>query len=100
VPDANSKDGSTLAISYQLKDAAGRTQVDTTGLTLRPVLSYAAGATAPVGTSAADNVLPDCDLAGVGLSSGVGECIVEVAARFFPATGSVGGSVVLKVFDG
>jgi hypothetical protein len=100
VPDANSKDGSTLAISYQLKDAAGRTQVDTTGLTVRPLLSYAAGVTPPTGTTAANNVLPDCDLAGLGQSSGVGECTVEVAGRFFPATGSLGATVLLKIFAG
>jgi hypothetical protein len=100
VPDANSKDGSTLAISYQLKDAAGRTQVNTAGLTVRPVLSYAAGVTPPTGTTAANNVLPDCDLDGFGQSSGVGECTVEVASRFFPPIGSVNANVLLKILDG
>lgn len=100
VPDANSKDGSTLAISYQLQDAAGRAQVDTAGLTVRPVLSYAVGASPPAGANAANNVLPDCDLAGFGQSSGVGECAVEVAGRLFPESGILEANVVLKILAG
>lgn len=100
VPDANAEEGSTLLFSYQLSDAAGRTQVDSTGLTVRPLLSYAAGANVPAGAAASSNVLPDCDLALLGRSSGVGECEVQVARRFFPASGQLAATIVVKLLAG
>ena len=101
VPDANSNEGSTLRVSYQLKDGAGRTQVDTTALSIRAALSYAgAGATPPAGAVAASNALPDCDVSTLGAASGVGECSIVVDRKFFPTTGSLTATVTLSVLVG
>lgn len=100
VSDASGPEGSTLRLSYQLSDAAGRTQVDTAGLIVRPVLSYATGATPPAGTTTADNILPDCDVTAMGQNSGVGQCSVVVAKKFFPATGTLAAKVALKILVG
>lgn len=100
MPDANSNDGSLLRISYQLKDSAGRTHVDTAGLVVRPVLSYAADATPPAGAQAVNNALPDCDVGVLGAASGIGQCSVVVDRRLFPATGALAASVTIRVWVG
>lgn len=101
LPDANSDDGSTLRVSYQLRDSTGRTQVDSSGLAIRPILSYAAGATVPSADLQAEgNVLPDCSLGSLGAASGVGQCVVVLPRKFFPAAGSLGATVVLSVLVG
>lgn len=100
VPDANGPDGSTLRLSYQMRDAAGRTRVDLHGLLLRPLLSYARGVAPPPGAAASGNVLPDCDASGVGAASGVGLCEVAVDRRLFPAAGGAAASIVLSVLRG
>jgi hypothetical protein len=89
-----------LRISYQLKDVAGRAQVDTTGLVIRPVLSYAASATPPAGATACNNALPDCDISTLGPASGIGDCSVAVNRKFFPTTSSLTATVTLKVLTG
>lgn len=99
-PDANGLDGSTLRISYQLKDSAGRTQVDSGSLIVRPELSYAADAVPPVGTQAAANALPDCDLSALSSNSGVGDCSVAVDSKFFPAAGTLSAKITLRVLVG
>lgn len=100
MPDGNGREGLTLHISYQLKDSSGRTQVDADGLVIRPVLSYDAGVTPPVGAVAANNVLPDCDVSTLGAASGIGECIVVVDRKYFPAVGVLAATVTLKVLVG
>lgn len=100
VPDANGNDGSTLHISYQLKDGAGRTQVDVIGLVIRPLLSYADGATPPDGTLAVNNALPDCDISTIGSASGVGECSIVLDRKFFPDAGTLAAEVRLKALVG
>jgi hypothetical protein len=100
VPDANADDGSTLRISYQLQDSAGRSQVDSSALIIRPVLSYEAGATPPAGVAAAAYVLADCSLSSLGAASGVGQCSVVLDRMLFPATGSVPARVTLRVLVG
>jgi hypothetical protein len=100
VPDANADDGATLRVSYQLRDAAGRAQVDASALALKPVLNYADGVTPPSGAQAANNILPDCGLGSLGAASGVGECAVLLPRILFPASGSVAARVVLRVLIG
>jgi hypothetical protein len=101
VPDANSNEGSTLRISYQLKDSTGGTQVETAALSIQPLLSYAQTVVAPpTGTAAANNALPNCDVSTLGAASGVGECSVVVDRKFFPITGSLDATVTLKVLVG
>lgn len=100
VPDANGNEGSTLHLSYQLKDGAGRTQVDTAGLVVRPLLSYEAGATPPADVAAANNALPDCDVSSIAAASGVGECSIVVDRKYFPATGVLAAKIRLRVLVG
>lgn len=100
VPDANADEGATLRLSYQLKDSAGRTQVDTSSLSIKLLLSYEAGATPPAGAQPADNILPDCSLDSLGSASGVGQCSVLLPRVLFPAAGSLAAKVQLRVVAG
>jgi len=89
-----------LRLSYQLKDSAGRAQVDPTDLIIRASLSYAESITPPAGAQAADNALPDCDVSTLGAASGVGDCSVAVDRKFFPSTGMLAAKVDVKVLLG
>lgn len=89
VPDGSSTLGRTLRLSYQLRDETGRTAVQTEGVTLRPLLSYAGNATAIE--------LPACDGAGADAVSGIGECAVTVDAAKFPAAGVAAATAVLQL---
>jgi hypothetical protein len=100
VPDANGNEGSTLHISYQLKDGAGRTQVDTAGLVVRPLLSYETDSPPPADVAAANNALPDCDVSSIAAASGVGECSIVVDRKFFPAAGVLSAKIRLRVLVG
>lgn len=100
VPDVNSNEGSTLHLSYQLKESAGRTQVNTIGLLIRPLLSYDAGATPPAGTLASNNALLDCDMSTFDAASGIGDCSVLLDRKLFPQTGVLSATVAVKVFVG
>ena len=76
-------------------------QVDTSNVQVRPVLTYPQGTALPSGvTSARDNVLPACAALTIDPSSGVGDCAVAVAARFFPASGQSTVQVGLQVLLG
>lgn len=100
IPESNTQTGQTLMISYQLKDAAGRTQVNASQLFVRPVLSYGSSVTRPSGTTAAGNVLPDCDVSLLDAVSGIGECAVLISSKYFPTSGILTASIVLKVLVG
>ncbi|GBF99606.1 hypothetical protein Rsub_12070 [Raphidocelis subcapitata] len=89
--------GAPLLLSYQLRDVRGRTAVDTSGLTLHPLLSYASAAAAPAGINATVNELPSCDAHAVDPVSGIGECLVALDGRYFPASGRVAASVSLQL---
>lgn len=88
-----------LQLSYQLRDASGRTAVDAAAMTLRPLLSYAAGVAAPAGVAAVSggSPLPSCDASGTDPVSGIGACRVPVDASYFPTTGSLGATVVVQL---
>jgi hypothetical protein len=87
-------------LSYQLKDSAGRTQVNTIGLLIRPQLSYDDGATPPAGTLAANNALPDCDMSTFDAASGIGDCSIVLDRKLFPQTGALPATAAVKVFVG
>jgi hypothetical protein len=89
--------GGTLRMSYQLRDARGRTAVDTSGLLLHPQLSYASAAALPAGVNATINELPSCDARSADPISGIGECSVVLDSRYFPASGSVAATVSLQL---
>ena len=89
-----------LRISYQLKDSAGRAQVDTTRLVIKPLLSYAADATPPTGAHAAGNALQDCDISSLSAASGIGQCNVAVDQKYFPAAAGMSATVTLRVLVG
>lgn len=96
VPEGASPTGRTLRLSYQMRDASGRTAVDTAGLSLRPLLAYAAGAAPPPGANGTTE-LPACDAAGVDGVSGVGECALLLDPRLFPASGIAAATVTLEL---
>ena len=70
-------------------------------LTIKPLLTYSAEVTLPGGiTTAANNALPGCDVSSINPLSGVGECSVTVAAKYFPAAGRITVSVALQALVG
>jgi len=93
--------GQTLRLSYQLKDATGRTAVDTSLLSLQPLLTYARtneSIALPQGVnSATGNKLPGCAAIIVDPASGVGECSVLVDTTYFPAAGALTASIELQI---
>ncbi len=98
MPDSGSPPvGQTLRLSYQLRDATGRTAVDTSSLVLQPLLSFAGGAAPPPGVNATNNQLPTCAASGVDIASGIGECAVVVDGRLFPASGALSTTLVLQL---
>jgi hypothetical protein len=98
VPDGSGP--ATLRLSYQLKDASGRTAVDASHLKLVPLLSYPAGAAPLPAVNATANELPGCGAATADPVSGVGECAAAVDARFFPAAGALTASLTLELRNG
>lgn len=90
-----------LQLSYQLRDASGRTAVDAAGMTLRPLLSYAAGVAAPAGVAAVSGgiPLPSCDASGADAVSGIGACRIPVDAAYFPTAGSLGATLVVQLLS-
>lgn len=98
VPEVASALGRTLRLSFQLRDATGRTAVDLTGVTLRPVLSYAAPlAAGGGGLNVTRAELSSCGAGGIDAVSGVGECAVPLDAALFPSAGSLTANVTLQL---
>jgi hypothetical protein len=90
-------DGAALRLSFQLKDARGRTAVDTRGLALQPMLVYPDHAPLPAGLNSTTSPLPSCASVDVDPTSGVGECAVPVAEGLFPSGATVAASMQLQL---
>lgn len=86
-----------LRLSYQLLDATGRSAVNASGMTLRPLLRYAAGAAPPAVNASVDIQLPSCEAGDADPVSGIGACMVAVDAVYFPASGSLTATVLLQL---
>lgn len=99
VPEANSADGSTLKISYQLKDSSGRTQIDISNLVIQLELSYAERDSLPP-TVQATSRLPNCDISLLQTFNGIGDCNVAVDRKYFPTTGSFAVGITMKIVYG
>lgn len=98
VPEGDSLVGQTLRLSYQLRDALGRTAVQPSHLvTLRPLLTYLPGTALPPGLNTTVNELPSCDAGSLDPASGLGECSVVVASKYFPQAGVITANVSLQL---
>ncbi len=98
IPEDNSQQGQTLQLSFQLKDAAGRTAIDATAMIVQPTLRYSSGA--PAGASPNGTALQNCDMSTLDPASGVGDCTVSLPRSLFPVSGLAQASVTLTVLVG
>lgn len=78
----NTDAGRTLSLAYQLQDALGRTHVDTTNLTIAPVLEVLLPGRELL------NPLPPCAVSELYAGSGIGSCLSAVPVDLFPAEGA------------
>lgn len=97
VPESGGAAGRTLRLSYQLRDASGRTAVLADGVTLRALLSRTGGAAVPAAANGTAAQLPVCNAADADAASGIGECAVTVDDGLFPAAGVAEAAVAVQL---
>jgi hypothetical protein len=76
--------------------------VDIQGMTIRPVMTFKSGAPSGVDASAA-HTLPNCNTNALAPSQGIGDCLILIDSKFFPAAGAQApaqAALVLKVLQG
>jgi hypothetical protein len=90
-----------MPCQHKLSTGRCRSWVNTEGLTIRPVLTYTSGAPPGIDAAAAQT-LPDCNIAALSSTTGIGDCSIRVDSKLFPASSSpaAAGKVVVRVLQG